>query len=161
MRELFHKFSSEYKNIAFKFPIVFLKLMIYAQNKHNLICEVGFSYHEMSPKSNVRFWVVCRKSGLSRIFVHFLENSINFIICEHTEITIDNPVELSLGMESESECVVDSFFFRNIFPPRKFYFISISIDFWRCNNWVEYRRLSLYSNSNSWDDCSSIEYFLI
>ena len=161
MRELFHEFSSKHKDIPFEFSAVFCKFMVYTENKHNLICEVSFSYHEMSPEPNICLRVVSGKSRFSGILIHFLENGIDFVICEHTEITIDNPIELSLGMESKAECIVDSFFFGNVFPPREFNLISVSIDFWRCNNWVKNRRFSLDSNTNSLSYYSSFEYFLV
>ena len=161
MRELFHKFSCKYKDISFEFSVVFCKFVIDTENKHNLICEVGFSYHEMSPEPDICFRVISGKSRFSGIYIHFLENSIDFVICEYTEITIDNPIELSLGMEPKTECIVDSFFLGNVFSPREFNLISVSIDFWRCNNRVKNRRFSLDSNTNSLSYYSSFEYFLV
>lgn len=104
--------------------------MVYTENQHNLTRKMSFSYYEMSPEPDICFRVVGGKSRFSGILVHFLENSIDFVVGKHTEITVNNPIELSLCMESEAECVMNPFFLGNVFPPRKLDLISISINLW-------------------------------
>lgn len=82
----------------------------------------------MTPKSFVALRVVGWESRRTREGVYFLENCIDLIIGEDTVGTVDDAIELSLGMESEAEIVVDPLFLRNIFPPRKLYLVSVSVD---------------------------------
>lgn len=57
-----------------------------------------------------------------------MEYRINLLICESTIATIDNTIELSLCMESETEVIMDPFSIRDILPPREFNFIAVAID---------------------------------
>ncbi len=59
---------------------------------------------------------------------------VDLLICESTVRTVDDTVELSLSMESETEIIVNSFTFADIFPPRELDFIAIPIDFWRSDD---------------------------
>ncbi len=133
--------------------------MIHTQDKHNLSGEMSFSHDKVSPKSYIGFWVISRKSRFSRISIHLAKNSIYFIIGKYTEVTIDNAIKLSLGMKSEAKSIMNFFLERYIFPPRKFNFIAVSIDFWRRNDTVENRRFSHKSTSNPSFYCSAIKSF--
>ncbi len=109
MRKLFHEFPREYKDIPLMFSAISLKLVIHAENEHNLSGKVCFTDDKMSPKSDIYFRIIRRKSGCSRIGIHLAKNSIYFIIGEHAEITIDDSIKLSLGVESETEFISNIF----------------------------------------------------
>jgi hypothetical protein len=93
----------------------------------------------MPPEPDIGFRIIGRKSGFSRVGIHLPENSVDFVIGEHTEIAVDDPIEFGLGMESESESVMDPLLFGDVLSPREFYLISVSVDFRRWNDGMEYR----------------------
>ena len=59
-----------------------------------------------------------------------MEYRVDLFVCESTVGTVDDTVELSLSMESETEIIVNSFTFADIFPPREFNFITVAVDLW-------------------------------
>lgn len=66
-----------------------------------------------------------------------MENSVNLVICESAIGTINNAVKLPLCMESESELIVHSFTIRDILSPRELDLVTISVEFWRGDDWME------------------------
>lgn len=126
--------------------ISFAIRMIHTKYEHDLLLAAGFPYDKMPPISLLSFRVVGRKSGCSRESIDLLEDPIHFFIGKHAVRTIDNPIEFALLMESESIFVMYLFSRGNVFPPREFELVAVSMDFRRGDDRMEDSIL------NEWSD---------
>ena len=114
-----------------------IKNAIHRKNKHNFIGVFCLTDHKMTPKTNLRFRVISWKIRISRNSINFAENLIHLIISQHTITTIFDTIERAWQMESKTIFVMNIFAGRNVFSPRKFYFIAIILSLNGCNNWVK------------------------
>ena len=114
-----------------------IKNAIHRKNKHNFIGVFCLTDHKMTPKTNLHFRVISWKIRISRNSINFAENLIHLIISQYTITTIFDTIERAWQMESKTIFVMNIFAGRNIFSPRKFYFIAIMLSLNGRNNWVK------------------------
>lgn len=86
------------------------------------------THDEVTPESYLCLRVICRKSRCTRKCIDFTEDRVDLFICESTVRAVDDTIELSLRMKTESEIIMDSFTLTDIFSPGELDFITISID---------------------------------
>lgn len=99
-----------------------------AEYDHGFLGVASLADHEVAPESFATLWIVGWESRATREGINLRKDRIDLIIREYAVVTVDDPIELPLRVESESKLIVDILLRGDVFSPGELDFISISVD---------------------------------